>query len=172
MAEARVRTAVESDAEAVALLQIAWWRAAYATMLPAAVLGADPSVLARSWGSRIAGHTVLLATEGAEQVGFAAVDPEVASGNGEVLGSIDVLGVLPRWSRRGHGGRLVATAAGLLRNLGATVGSWWIPERDPIVQAFLAGIGWEPDGGRRAWDTGEDTLVEVRYRGSLDLVLL
>jgi GNAT superfamily N-acetyltransferase len=172
MAEASVRIAAESDADTLARLQIDWWRAAYATMLPAEVLGTDPSILARSWRPRIADRTVLLATEGPEPVGFAAVDREIGTAADAALGSIDVLGVLPRWGRRGHGGRLVAAAAGLLRDRGAVLGSWWVPEQDPTLQAFLSGIGWEADGGRRAWDTGEGTLVEVHYRGSLDLVLI
>ena len=64
MATADVRIAVASDAEGIATLQIDWWRAAYATVLPAAVLGVDPAVLAAAWAERIADGTVLLATEG------------------------------------------------------------------------------------------------------------
>ena len=88
------------------------------------------------------------------------------------VGTIDVLGVLPRWSRRGHGGRLIATAAGRLRDRGATVGAWWAPEDDDTISAFVAGIGWIAQGGRRLLDTGEGTIAEVRYRGSLDLVMI
>lgn len=172
MAIANVRTADVQDADTIAELQIAWWRAAYATVLPASVLGVDPAVLAAAWTQRMPGGTVLLATEGAEPVGFAAVDPTVERTQDGVVGTVDVLGVLPRWSRRGHGGRLIATAAGLLRDRGATLGVWWAPEEDATISAFVAGIGWVAQGGRRVLDTGEGTLAEVRYRGSLDLVMI
>lgn len=173
MADATIRLALESDADTLALLQISWWRAAYATVLPADVLGVEPVVLARSWSPRILQGTVLLAVEGTEPVGFAAVDPTVTvQPDGAAVGSVDVLGVLPRWSRRGHGGRLIATAAGLLRDRGATAGSWWVPEHDVTVSAFLTGVGWAPAGERRILDTGEGTLAEIRYQGSLDLVLI
>jgi GNAT superfamily N-acetyltransferase len=172
MATADVRIAVASDAEGIATLQIDWWRAAYATVLPAAVLGVDPAVLAAAWAERIAGGTVLLATEGSALVGFAAIDAAVEQTTDGPVGTVDVLGVLPRWSRRGHGGRLIATAAGLLRERGATVGVWWAPEDDPTISAFVAEIGWIAQGGRRVLDTGEGTLAEVRYRGSLDLVMI
>jgi GNAT superfamily N-acetyltransferase len=169
--------ATEADAETVALLQISWWRAAYATMLPAEVLGVDPAILTTSWSARIPLRTVLLATEGSEAVGFAAVDPVLQThpdgdGPARSIGSIDVLGVVPRWSRRGHGGRLMATAAALLRDRGAAVGSWWVPQDDPSVAAFLAGVGWAASGERRVLDTGQGTLAEIRYGGNLDLILI
>jgi GNAT superfamily N-acetyltransferase len=172
VATADVRPAVAADVESLALLQLSWWRAAYATVLPAVVLGVDPAVLAASWRDRVAAGTVVLATEGDEVVGFAAIDPAIAGKGVSAVGSIDVVGVLPRWSRRGHGGRLIATVAQMLRDRGAVIGSWWVPEADPSVTAFLFGVGWSPAGERRELDTGEGSLVEVRYSGSLDLVLI
>ena len=80
--------------------------------------------------------------------------------------------MLPRWSRRGHGGRLLGAAAAQLRGLGATWGVWWAPETDESVQQFLLGARWAPDGARRVLDTGESTFAEIRYAGNLDLLLV
>ncbi|GGL95414.1 GNAT family N-acetyltransferase [Nakamurella endophytica] len=94
--------------------------------------------------------------------------PSTGTGTGE----IEQLLVLPRWSRRGHGGRLLGEAGALLRRAGRTRGIWWAPEPDRSVERFLAGVQWFPDGARRAVDTGEGVLAEVRYAGGLDLVVL
>ena len=169
MADALVRPAIDGDATVLARLQLDVWQQAYSELLPAAALFADPIRQAEVWAARIRAGGVLLAFEGAVPVGLAATDPELEpSGTGE----IEVLHVLPRWSRRRHGGRLLASAARQLRDLGATRGQWWVPQSDASVQQFLLGAGWAPDGGRRALDTGEGTLTEVRYSGGLDLVLV
>lgn len=184
MAVAVVRQAVESDAGVVAGLQLAVWQQVYAELLPAAVLLADPEVRAAAWAARIGGGApVLLASEGAEPVGLAAVadpdpDPDDNAGDNPAghtavgrVGEIETLLVLPRWARRGHGGRLLAEAAAGLRRRGAESARWWAPEADRSVERFLAGVSWFPDGGRRVLDTGEGSLAEVRYAGPLDLVL-
>jgi GNAT superfamily N-acetyltransferase len=164
MVAAVVHPAGPLDAEVLADLELQVWQQAYAGLLPAAVLATPVTDLAERWAGRLAGGPVLLASEGGTAVGFAAVDPDRAE--------IEALSVVPRWSRRGHGGRLLAAAAEQLRATGSGTGSWWAPEADHTIAAFLAGAGWRPDGGRRAFDTGESTLVEVRYSGSLDLVAL
>ncbi len=167
MAEATVHRATRADAGVVAELQIRLWQQAYSEILPAALLLADPAAMTVRWAARI-GSTdpVLIAFEGAHPVGFTAV------GTGEADGEIEVLGVLPRWARRGHGGRLLGSAALELRQAGADHGHWWAPEADRSVERFLARVGWLPDGTHRVLDTGEGLLTEIRYSGSLDLVLL
>ncbi len=190
MADATVRPADEGDALLLAELQIQLWQHAYAELLPASVLFTDPAEHARAWAARIAtGRPVLIATEGDQPVGFAAVgiDPEGSDTEGPALnrpataqsrtaegslGAVEVLGVLPRWSRRGHGGRLLGEAARCLRGLGAARGCWWAPETDTTIASFLGGVGWLPDGHRRVLDTGESLLGEVRYLGSLELALV
>ena len=84
-------------------------------------------------------------------------------------GEIGALLVEPRWGRRGHGGRLLAAAADMLRSSGAIYGLAWVPEADEASRRFYARAGWATDGGVRAFDTGTGTLREVRFTGSLDL---
>ena len=170
MADALVRPAGIEDASVLARLQLGVWQQAYSELLPAAALLADLDRQAEVWDARIrAGGPVLLALEGREPVGLAAVDADL---DDEGAGQVELLHVLPRWSRRGHGGRLLGAAAARLRSLGAVRGTWWAPETDPSVQQFLLGVSWAPDGARRVLDTGESTFAEVRYAGNLDLILI
>ncbi len=169
MADALVRPADPDDAGTLARLQLGVWQQAYSELLPASALFADPDRQSEIWSARLAaGGLVLLAFEGAEPVGLAATEPELADG----IGQLELLHVLPRFARRGHGGRLLGAAAGQLRGLGATQGAWWAPQTDESVQQFLLGVRWAPDGAGRVLDTGEGTFTEIRYTGGLDLLLV
>lgn len=159
------------------------WRAAYSDLVPAEVLDElDSPRTYQAWAETVTGAaTVLLAIEGDEAVGFVvagrAPDSEVAGADGTLPADagqtvlVSTLLVEPRWARRGHGGRLLATAAASLRDSGATRGIAWVPAEDPASLAFYRRAGWDPDGTVRTLDTGSRTLREVRLTGSLDLVL-
>ena len=172
MAEATVREAGSGDVPVLSALQIEFWRTAFADLLPPAVLASlaqDPRAHQLSWQEKVAGgDVVLLAFEGAEPVGFAAarLDPDESDS-----GEIELLGVLPRWGRRGHGGRLLAVAARHLTERGAVRGFWWIPARDIASAAFIAAAGWTADGATRALDADGRPLVEVRHGGGLTFML-
>src|SRR6478609_8540380 len=104
MGLAAVREARVDDAAVLGGLQLEFWQQAYAALLPATLLERSDADQAQAWRLRLqAGGTALLATEGGAPVGFALLDPEPADG----IGEIQALGVLPRWSRRGHPGRAV-----------------------------------------------------------------
>ncbi len=172
MAESTVRRATAADAETIAALQIQVWQQAFADLLPAAVVMADPAAHATTWDARLRqGGPVLLAFEGPDPVGFAAVSAEVDDANLLApIGEIEVLYVVPRWGRRGHGGRLLAAAATELRRLRATGAVWWLPETDRATAAFLTSAGWSADGVRRELDTGAEPIFEIRFSGTVDLV--
>jgi GNAT superfamily N-acetyltransferase len=169
-----MRPASVEDARLVAELQLLVWREAFAAVLPAAALNTDLDQHAASWANRIAqGGPVLVAVEGGEPVGFAAVGAQVDQRNLlDPVGEIEVLHVVARWGRRGHGGRLLVAAANELRRRGARSGRWWIPQVDTATARFLRGAGWSEDGLRRELATGGAPLVEVRYSGTLDLVAI
>lgn len=169
MADTAVRPARPDETLLLATLQRAWWRDAYPDLLPPDVLDMPPEELAEAWSAQLAAGTALIAEENTHPVGFALV----GSGLDDAFrGRIEVLGVLPRWSRRGHGGRLIAHCADLLRGTGAAQGSWWAVQSDETIAAFLAGIGWAPTGRRRLLDTGHGQFAEIEYAGTLDLVLM
>ncbi|MTD13730.1 GNAT family N-acetyltransferase [Nakamurella sp. YIM 132087] len=155
------------DADVVARLQLDLWQQAYAELLPPAVLATPLETLFDRWTARIAGGgPVLVAMEGGTPVGLAALSALPVMGVGE----IEVFGVLPRFARRGHGGRMLAEAATQLRDTGAHGGRWWAPEEDRTIERFLASAGWQPEGRRRVLDTGTGRFAEVAYSGGLDLV--
>ncbi|MCO1654464.1 GNAT family N-acetyltransferase [Pseudonocardia humida] len=191
MAIAAVRPAAAADVDEIVRIQATTWETAYAELVPPAALAQLRSPEARrAWAGAIGaggGSHVLVATEGEWTVGFcaaapaqppardAAVEPPdttEAPGIGvEHWAEIGALLVEPRWGRRGHGGRLLATAAHALHNAGALYGLAWVPEADAASRSFYQRVGWEPDGTVRVLDTGEGTLREVRLVGSLDLKL-
>jgi GNAT superfamily N-acetyltransferase len=174
MGLAEVREAGPDDAAVLAGLQLEYWQQAYATLLPRQLWERGDGAQTQAWRERLSlPGPALLATESGTPVGFALVSGTVPDdGEDAGTGEVEALGVLPRWSRRGHGGRLLATAAGYLRRAGANRGRIWVPEADGIAADFLSAAGWYPDGTRRVLDTGAGTLAEVAHSGTLDLMLI
>ncbi len=161
MGVAAVREAGAGDASAIAAVQLDVWRTAYASFLPTDVLDSvDEDSATRAWKLAVisAGPAhVLVATEGSEVVGFAA-------GAGSEMST---LLVAPRWTRRGHGGRLLGALAERLRRGGAEYGEMWVAEGDQAARAFLPGHGWLPDGTVRTSQHGARVLRELRHTGTL-----
>lgn len=184
MADAAVRPAQRSDAEEIARIQLSVWRTAYATILPPEVLaGLTEEATAEQWRRTIEhgpAH-VFVATEAEWLVGFGAAGPAPEEESADAQGNppedaktvalVSTLLVEPRWARRGHGGRLLATAAQTLREAGATRGISWVPEADDASLAFYQRAGWTLDGTVRTLDAGGRPLREVRLTGPLDLEL-
>ncbi|OLT14605.1 GNAT family N-acetyltransferase [Pseudonocardia sp. CNS-139] len=185
MAVAAVRPAVPEDVGEIVRIQAGTWETAYSGLVPAAAVAQLRSPEAhRAWTAAVTAggaHHVLVATEGEWTVGFVAAAPAAAPGGAaaqpaptlgaEAWAEVGALLVEPRWGRRGHGGRLLATVAQALRADGAVYGLAWVPEADAATRKFYSGAGWEPDGTVRVLDTGEGELREVRVTGALDLTL-
>lgn len=182
---ASVRPATRDDVPDLVRIQLDTWRTAYAGLLPPDVLaGIDPEEAGQAWTAALADGPARLfvATEGAWTVGFCAAGPapddELAGPDGTLPGDaatvvlVGTLLVEPRWGRRGHGGRLLATAARAMREGGATRGIAWVPEADEASRKFYAGVDWLPDGTARTLDAGGRPLREIRLTGSLDLHLV
>lgn len=184
MADAAVHPAGPDDLADIARIQYETWQHAYADLLPPLVLAElDPAELRRSWehALRHGPARLFVATEGGVRVGFCVAGPapgdELADPTGKLpddaasVGLIGTLLVEPRWGRRGHGGRLLATAAAALRADGATRGVTWVPEADTVSLAFYLRAGWATDGMVRTLDAGGHPLREMRLSGTLALTL-
>jgi GNAT superfamily N-acetyltransferase len=184
MSTAAVRAATVADAGEIARIQRETWRAAYSGLIGSRALDTlEEADTERQWAEAIEtpGTHVHLATEGGFTVGFCASgvapESEVADANGELpedsasTGLIASLLVEPRWGRRGHAGRLLATTASTLRADGAERGITWVAQSDHASLAFFRRAGWKPDGTVRTLDTGETTIREVRLTGALDFEL-
>lgn len=190
MAIAAVRPAAAPDVDEIVRIQADTWAAAYAALVPGPAIAQLRSPAARqAWEDAVAagdGYHVLVASEGDWTVGFCAAArtqappgtpaADTATADRPAVGpehwaEIGALLVEPRWGRRGHGGRLLATVAAELRAAGARYGLAWVPEADEASRRFYARAGWEPDGAVRVLDTGDGELREIRITGSLDLPL-
>ncbi|MFE2751694.1 GNAT family N-acetyltransferase [Actinosynnema sp. NPDC059335] len=181
MADATVRTAQPDDVAEIARIHRDTWRTAYADLVPADVLASiEVEETAPAWADAVGRGQVLVAAEGAWTVGFCvaglAPEDEVARADGSLPADaattalVSVL-VEPRWGRRGHGGRLLATAARRLREAGATRGVAWVPEADRASIGFYGKADWEADGTVRTLDAGGRPLREIRVSGGLALLL-
>ena len=174
MADSSVRAASPGDADAIAGVQAAAWRAAYAGLLPAEVIDDLDSPQARDqWREAAAAppsprHRVLVAVSGADVVGFAAFGP---SEDSDLVAMVDAemiaLCVLPDRIREGHGSRLVNASVDHLREDGFLHVRVWLAAgaADERMHAFLAGAGWAEDGARRELDLhGDGRLVVPQVR--------
>lgn len=139
-------------------------------------------------------HRVLTALAGAQVVGFAAFAPaevpvEVhvaaardaegddgapadAADDGAPAGAgavaeILALEVPAAHGRRGHGSRLLAACADLLRQQGASRVQTWAVQADESRTRFLSQAGFAPAGLRRSLDVGGDEVVEVCWYADL-----
>jgi GNAT superfamily N-acetyltransferase len=181
MADATVRSAQPDDVAEIARIHRDTWRTAYTDLVPAEVLAAiDVEQTAPAWAEAVEHGQVFVAVEGGWTVGFClagiAPEEEVTHADGslpEDAATTALVSVLvePRWGRRGHGGRLLATAAQRLRDAGATRGVAWVPEADKASIGFYGKADWESDGTVRTLDAGGRPLREIRVTGGLTLLL-
>jgi GNAT superfamily N-acetyltransferase len=172
-----VRPATVDDVAELARIQLDTWRLAYQTVLPADILQSlTVDEIAASWHAAITTpptpkHRVLIATEGAYRVGFAAFGPDAdrqpEDPAPESTAAVSMLLVEPRWGRRGHGSRLLAAVSDLARAGGTNRLVAWVPARDSVTLGFYRSAGWEPDGLRRDLDTGTGTVTELRLHTAL-----
>jgi GNAT superfamily N-acetyltransferase len=171
VADVSVRPARPQDAERVARVQLATWRAAYAELLPAEALDVPEVQAAALWLGAVESppspqHRLLVALERDDLVGFAASGP---SPDEDADGAVELMTLLvePRWGRRGHGSRLVAASVESWRSDGFPTAVTWAWERDPATRGFLSGSGWEPDGTARGLDTGGQVQRQLRFHTDL-----
>jgi GNAT superfamily N-acetyltransferase len=164
------RGAMSGDARAIAEIDIACWRQAYAHILPVAYLDAR-SLDERTvwWEDRLEDDSdlaeqVFVALEGERVVGFAGVgrsrDPD-----GGGCGELGFIYVAPdRW-RSGIGRELLRVGLDSLRDRGFQEATLWVFEANNLAEAFYEAEGWTPDGARM--ETSRWGAPVVRYRVKL-----
>jgi ribosomal protein S18 acetylase RimI-like enzyme len=163
-----VRGARASDAEGLARVQVASWQAAFAALVPEAVIAeltSDEAVgqFAERWRDAIGApptskHRVHVAVEKPgepEILGFAAAGPatdeDLWPGTD---GELYELHVLPSLAADGHDGRLLNAVADTFAEDGFTTGYTWALSGDEARIGFLEAAGWAPDGSRSNLDMG------------------
>jgi ribosomal protein S18 acetylase RimI-like enzyme len=163
-----VRAARASDADGLARVQVASWRAAFASLVPDAVieeLTSEDAVaqFAKRWLTAIGApptsrHHVHVAVEqpgDPDVVGFAssgpATDDDLWPGTD---GELYELHVLPSLAAEGHDGRLLNAVADTFAEDGFSTGYTWALAGDEQRIGFLEQAGWAPDGNQASLDMG------------------
>lgn len=150
---AHVREATIDDAAGIARVRIETWRAAYAGLVPQAMLDRmdvqrETERRTELWHEAHAHPHVheLVAVADGEVVGWAAIGPareEVDGATGELYA---IYALSERWSR-GVGHALLMEAERRLRADGHARVYLWVLEGNERAQRFYEQHGWMPDGG-------------------------
>ena len=183
-----VRAARESDAAAVARIQVECWRTGYAGIIPDEVLAELTSEEAAGrwqerWAEAIAKpptsrHRVLVATatepstgSRPERViaGFASAGPASDEDRWPATDAeLYELHVAPDRTGQGHGGRLLHAVADNLADDRFAQVSAWVLEADTAMQRFLETAGWGADGAHSHLDMGARVPI-VRLHTALEV---
>src|SRR5215218_4770646 len=144
-----IRQARPEDSEAIALVHVRGWQAAYRDVFPReALTGLSVEQRAQMWRGQIAsGRAIIVAEENAVVQGFAAVGPpqdEELEGFGELY----AIYVEPSLWGRGIGRKLCAAAEEALRRGGFREAILWVLEDNPRARRFYEAGGWRTAGMR------------------------
>ena len=163
-----VRAARASDAEGLARVQAADWQAAFAGLVPDAVIAeltSDAAVtqFAERWRDAISApptsrHRVHVAVEqpgDPEILGFAASGPATDEDRWPGTdGELYELHVAPSVAGQGHDERLLHAVADTFAEDGFSTAYTWALAGDEARVGFLEAAGWAPDGSTASLDMG------------------
>lgn len=164
----RIRAATSADAQTIAEIHVATWRAAYAGVMPPEVLSGLSVERRQSqwqqWLVPAASQRVLVAVDRAEIVGFAAFGPSRDADAGLWTGELYALYVRPdRWGSPAGRGLWAETVAGLARG-GLRAMSLWVLDQNPRARRFYEREGAKADGGVKDEVLQGAPVRELRYR--------
>jgi GNAT superfamily N-acetyltransferase len=162
-----VRLGTPADAEAIAVVHVDSWRAAYRGIVPDAILdGLSLERRAAGWRGtmdRAGDERVWVVERGGRVIGFAATGParddDVAAGTGEVA----AIYLDPAAWSTGVGRQVFAAAVDDLRRrrFGRLV--LWVLTANSRARRFYEAAGWQPDGTSRMLDFDGTPIEEIRY---------
>lgn len=166
----RIRPAIPADAEAIARLHLASYRAAYHGLIPAGVLSSLRSEdREQRWQAALNDprRRTLLAEDddaGPALIGFAEVGPsrddDADAGTGELM----ALHVTHAHWRHGLGRTLNGLAIATLASRGLRTATLWVLTGNSRARAFYEAMGWHRDGSVRELEVWGIQVTEVRYR--------
>ncbi len=169
----QIRPAGAADADAIARLHLASYRAAYQGLIPAGILSSLRSEdRKRRWQASLNDprRCTLIAEDddaGPALLGFAEVGPsrddDAEAGTGELM-ALHV--TQTRW-RHGVGRALTCIAVAMLGDRGFQAATLWVLAGNSRARAFYEAMGWHLDGTARehlAWESIQ--VTEVRYHTS------
>ena len=146
-----IRVAEHDDADEIARVHVASWRAAYRGQIPDEVLdGLDVTERQRMWREVLRLEHVDVWVVGRPVVGFLSLAaPSAASPPGSPRAELSALYLLPDAWRRGIGRRLVeaARARAIERRCGSI--TLWVLRENVIARRFYEAVGFTVDGRER-----------------------
>ena len=168
MAGGFVRAARPADAAGLARVQVASWQAAFAGLVPPAVLGElageeAVGLFTERWQAAISDpptskhrvHVAVAKPGEPEVLGFAAAGPATDEDRWPGTdGQLYELHVLPAADAEGHDGRLLNAVADTFAEDGFSTGYTWALAGDERRIEFLESAGWAPDGSQASLDMG------------------
>jgi GNAT superfamily N-acetyltransferase len=165
-----VRAATPGDAPAVARVHVDSWRAAYAGLIPQAILdGLSVERREGFWRTAIENpydHRLWVVESGGLVVGLASTGPgrddDLPAAAGEVL----AIYLAPTEWDRGLGARLFRRAIADLRARELDPLVLWVLAANARGRRFYEAMGWRPDGAERPIDFDGTPVAEIRYRAA------
>ena len=171
----RIRLATPADAEPLARLHLASYRAAYQSLLPAEALSSlRAEDRHRRWQVSLSdARRRTLIAEHADAVpaliGFAEVGPSRDDDAGTGMGELMSLHVRQSCWRAGVGRALHDRAVASLAAGGFQAATLWVLAGNWPARAFYEAMGWNHDGTAREHVVRGVQVAEIRYRaGCLD----
>ena len=166
----RVRRAEVADAEALARINVAGWRAAYAGLVPAEYLaGMDAPQRLEQWQRIVAmpepTATFVAVDEQDTIAAYCALGPLRTADGGQELGAGELRAIYADPARRGSGAGRAVHDAGIdhLIQQGFGWAGVWVFDANESARAFYAARGWAPDGQTHSFEIMGVTIPEMRY---------
>lgn len=170
-----VRAATAADAPAIARIRVESWRATYAGIVPAAILGRMDVDRNTAWlrarieesAAPAATSPITLVVEDAPGTvaGYALGGP-CRDDDGRDLGEVEAIYLAPAARGRGLGRPLLEAAVAALRAAGFETTVLWVLTANGPARRFYEAAGFHPDGAGRMLDFDGTPIEEIRYRRS------
>lgn len=165
---ADIRRATRDHADAIGLVHVRSWQAAYRGRIADRILDAlDPQARARMWRAALGqpGQETWVAEEGDRVIGFLHLAPtRDADDDPKRVVEVRAVYLLPERWRGGVGRALLERALERARELGFDELTLWVLESNSGARAFYRAMGLRADGARKLEPYAGEALPEVRYR--------
>lgn len=166
-----IREATIADAEAVARVHVDSWRAAYATLLPRAVLdGLSVTQRTRIWRHVLdpaSGDRVVVAERDGRLLGFAHVGPAHDADVEAPTGQLRTLYLEPACWGRGIGRQVHDAGLARLAEAGSDRAVLWMLSTNARAAHFYERQEWERDGRIRVQQFGGAVVIDHRWTRGL-----
>ena len=165
------RDATPADLDALARINVAAWRAAYAGLMDPTFLeslGAAHALSRLGPALQVQPPLVVVAEDAGAIVGFSRFGPSRDSDATSSTGEVFACNVDPQYWRRGFGAQVMTAACARLAQSGYTTCNLWVLERNQRARQFYAALQFKPDGATRVEAAATAyPLRELRYARSI-----